>query len=63
MACKKLHIRGAKIFYYFGVLEYVVIIENLKQRRRWRVFASSSLILKIKIVHQIGLIKVTQHFS
>jgi hypothetical protein len=25
---KKLHMQGALIFYYFGVLEYVVIIEN-----------------------------------
>jgi hypothetical protein len=30
----KLHMRGAQNFYYFGVLEYVVMIEILQQRRR-----------------------------
>jgi len=31
---EKLHMRGAQIFYYFGVLGYVVMIENLQQRSR-----------------------------
>jgi hypothetical protein len=32
--CKKLHIRGAEIFIYFGVLGYVELNENLQQRSR-----------------------------
>ncbi len=31
---KKLHMLGAQIFYHFGVLEYVIMIEILQQRRR-----------------------------
>jgi hypothetical protein len=31
---KKLHMRGASIFYHFGVLGYVVMIENWQQRSR-----------------------------
>jgi len=34
MIKEKLHIQGVEIFYYFGVLEYVAMIENLQQRRR-----------------------------
>jgi len=34
--------QGAQIFYYFGVLGYVVMIENLQQRSRWRVFTTPS---------------------
>ena len=36
--------RGAQFFYYFGVLKYVVMIENLWQRSRLRVFTTPSLI-------------------
>jgi hypothetical protein len=30
----KLHMRGAQNIYYFGLLEYVAIIDILLQRRR-----------------------------
>ena len=31
---KKLHMRGVRFFYHFGVLEYVVMIEKSQQRSR-----------------------------
>ena len=40
---EKLHIRGTYIFYYFGVLEHFIMVENSQQRRRWRVFATLSV--------------------
>ena len=41
---KKLHMRGVRYFYHFGVLEYVVMIEILQQRSKWRVFTTPSKI-------------------
>gem|GEM_PF-5071192 len=51
---KKLHMRGAHIFYYFGVPGYVAMMENMQQRSRWRVFTTPSLIKKYLNVSPFG---------
>jgi len=36
--------KGAQILYNFGALEYVMMIKNLLQQSRWRVFTTPSKI-------------------